>query len=305
MIRYHFGLQLKRLSRLFDENGLIPIFGFVGIPILLILLGQLIYMREDYGPYAIAGLSALFSMDMARLDLQFRRSLYGKWTATYIALLESLVLALPFLLLLLWHQNWPLAGALLGLCTLTPFTIGSISRKAIKTPFYKIPFEFIRGFRMYWPLYIFLFFILFQAISVHNFNLGAFVLGACSISSLFFYSYQEPPSYVIDDIRNENSFLFSKLRHAWFGNLILCSVITAILLFFFTDNWLLITGIIIAGQILLSAMVLAKYSAYPRDMQLPQIIMLGFIFWLPPTIVIVIPLLYRSAKKSLYQYSRT
>ena len=304
MIRYHFTLQLKRLSRLFRETGLLPILGFLGAPLLLIVVAEIIYMKEDYGPYAVALLGLLFSVDIARSELQFKRSVYGKTISTYISILESLILSLPFLLILIWHKHFLLSSLLLGLSTLAPLSITSISGTPIKTPFYKIPFEFARGFRIYWPLYILLSFILFQAIRVSNFNLGLFTLGACSLSSLFFYSYQEPIQYILNDSRKVNSFLASKLTHALIGNFILSIAFAGILTFFFIEKWHFIIGVFIIGQILLSTMVLAKYSAYPRALQLPQVILIGLAFWLPPAIIVVVPLLLRSAKRSLAQFSK-
>jgi hypothetical protein len=75
--------------------------------------------------------------------------------------------------------------------------------------------------------------------------------------------------------------------------------IMAILLYFYFQYALIIFACVLIGTLFLWAMILAKYGAYPYEMNLPEAVLLAICILLPPLLLAVIPFFYAKALKKM------
>jgi hypothetical protein len=215
-------------------------------------------------------------------------------------MLENLVVVLPFCFYLLYKSALLEALILLIVSIVILFFNQSFaSSKVIPTPFRKIPFEFIVGFRksiVFLPIVLI---VLYQAVKVGNFNLGIFSLALVFLMSLSFYSTPEQPYFVWIYNTSSKHFLFKKIYNGLVGVSIFAMPVLIVLLWFFPDQFFILIGVQIGGYTVLSTIVLAKYSAFPKEISLPQGILFALCVWFPPTVLIAIPLFYKQAIKRL------
>ncbi|MCB0664046.1 MAG: hypothetical protein KDC24_14970, partial [Saprospiraceae bacterium] len=60
-----------------------------------------------------------------------------------------------------------------------------------------------------------------------------------------------------------------------------------------------ILGLQALGYLYLGTLILGRYAGYPKEMGIPQALLLGFSVWFPPMLVIIIPIFYKQAVKRL------
>jgi len=202
------------------------------------------------------------------------------------SLIEIFLVSIPFHLVLLWHHKFLEAILLLVASIVIVFTPGFNHPFTVPTPFYKLPYEFPRGFRLYMLMFLVLLFILIQGIKVDNFNLALSTLVMASLICAFFYSWRESEYFIRINVRSSAQFLVMKLRIAFFGYFILTFPWLVVIGFYFNSSYMIISAAYILGYILILTIIFAKYSAYPRDLQLPQIMLIGLGISIPPLMLI-------------------
>lgn len=74
--------------------------------------------------------------------------------------------------------------------------------------------------------------------------------------------------------------------------------LTAILIAF-PSAWLTTLLVYMGGNVILSSMIVAKYSAFPHEMSIPQGIFYGLSLLFPPMLLITIWVFYSQSKKRL------
>ncbi|HQW12087.1 MAG TPA: hypothetical protein PLP06_08060 [Saprospiraceae bacterium] len=139
----------------------------------------------------------------------------------------------------------------------------------------------------------------FIAISVGNFNLGIFSLLLVFFITLTFYSKPEDLYFVWSFIDSPKGFLMKKIRTGLVYSTMLSTPILIILSIFFFSEIKILLIFQLLGYIYLITIILAKYSAYPNEMSLPQGILFSLSLMLPPALFITIPLFYYQSIKSL------
>ncbi|MEI6411908.1 MAG: ABC transporter permease, partial [Bacteroidota bacterium] len=97
-------------------------------------------------------------------------------------------------------------------------------------------------------------------------------------------------------------FLRKKIGTALLYSSILSIPLSIVLSVYFPENLNVLIGIQGLGYLFLATTVLAKYSAYPREMSVPQGLIFGLCLWFPPIIIVMIPLYYKQAIKRLNAY---
>jgi len=75
--------------------------------------------------------------------------------------------------------------------------------------------------------------------------------------------------------------------------------ISIMLLLNFSQNWAIILFTILFGFIYLAVIILAKYSAFPKEMSVPQAIIISISIFFTPLLLVIIPYLYKRAKQNL------
>jgi hypothetical protein len=150
-----------------------------------------------------------------------------------------------------------------------------------------------------------------MAVVVNNFNLGVFSLLAIFLMVLCYYLKPEDEFYVWSYSLTPAKFLLEKLKTAYLFTfylylpilLLLCITSLSSLrgsflpylrsnpplndLFF--GNIGLLFLVILMGYLYLTAIILAKYSAYTNEMEIKEALLLFICLIVPPVLLVVIP----------------
>lgn len=296
-LKYYFSLQYRRLLRWFDDFGLPPI---IGLPLALILFlgfSLLLLSKEDYIPW-IYGLCAIFyCTQWADTDHQiFLNRLFKKSEANKIRIVENLLITAPFIIALLIDQQYLVVALLIFLAMTTVVVPYSrIPQPSIPTPFRNRPFELSQGFRSYWPYHLIQYSIALIGLNVANQNLVLVMIGSIYISVFSYYKKPEHSKLIwIHDI-DSYQFIKLKITNAIIGSSLLVLPIGILSIIYFNNLLLPVLLIMLIGCILLSMIILAKYSAYPRSINIVQGILICICIVFPPLILFVLPLFYRKS----------
>lgn len=300
-MKYYFILQLRRIKRKFLAMGISPIWAYLLSFLGFIALSKFLFCSTSYADwiYVLLGISVVFKLgESNRNDLL--KSLYKKKDYYRIRVLENSIAVLPFSLYLLYE------GRYLMVLILSVFSIllAAINFRqqlnyTIPTPFRKHPFEFIIGFRKYFLFILLAFFLTYKAIEVSNFNLGLFSLAVLFFISMSFYMKPEKVYFVWIYSTSVKIFLRKKVVNALLCSSVLSMPVLIALSIFFSDEIVIIAGGQLLGYVFIISMVLAKYSAFPNEISLPQAILFGLSLWFPPMLLIIIPIFYVQSIKRL------
>jgi hypothetical protein len=217
-----------------------------------------------------------------------------------IRILENTILCLPFVLLLLYKSCF-LEASMLFLCSLllSLFTLQSAFHFTIPTPFSKNPFEFSTGFRRSFFLFPIAYALTFMAIKVDNFNLGLFSMLLIFLVAMSYYPTPENEFFVWVHADSPKSFLKKKMTVALSYVMLLASPILISLLIFYPMEFEKTLLLLLIGILLLLTIILAKYTAYPTEMNFPEVIKITLCLFFPPLFVVMIPYLYFKAGANL------
>ena len=130
-------------------------------------------------------------------------------------------------------------------------------------------------------------------------NLGIFALLLVFLVALTYYTKAEDAFFVWSYSSTPRQFLFGKLRTAtWQAGLLAAPVVVGLLVFF-SNEWGFILTFLIIGYGFLWTMVLAKYAAYPREMNVPEGILFTLAIYFPPLLLALMPFFYYKSVKRL------
>lgn len=300
-MKFYFILQYRRLERRIQELGVHPVVGYILIAILFPLASGYLFTKTEFAAwlYAFLALMILSTLgEVKRNDQLF--SIFTKRSYHQIRILENVVVALPFITYLVFRGYHFIATGL-GVVSILLAVLHFRIRLApvLPTPFRKFPFEFTAGFRRTFWLIGLAYFLLAKSLQVDNFNLGLFALALLFFNGMSFYTQPEDEYFVWIYNCNSKAFLHKKLLTAIICISMLTIPLLAGLLLAYPDRWWLILGIQVLGSVFLCTMILAKYSAYPREINLPQAFLFGLSLWFPPMLLVVIPLFYNRSRKQL------
>ncbi len=298
---YFIALQGKRFKRNLAELG-IPIWLVVVMaPPLFFALSKYLFVKTSYAATIYVFIAATLLMQLgATSRIDHLRQIFAKTTFRRLRWLENGLLSLPFVCYLLYESKFSLAGALIGLAILYPFVNARIKiHVVLPTPFRRFPFEFIVGFRRSVLLLALTYYILIKAVQVDNANLGLVALGLTILIGISYYFKPEHPYFVWIYRLSCRDFLIHKVRTSLLCVSILTLPMLVVLAIAFPQQLLIIVIIQSVGFVLLATAVLAKYSAFPREMSLPQALLFALSLWFPPVLLLVVPIFYRQAVKRL------
>jgi len=300
-MKYYFVLQVKRIKRKFLEIGIQPIWAYLLLAIAFVFLSKGFFAVVDYAGYLypLLGLFAIANFSAINRN-ELINSIYQQKDYYLIRVIENLLLALPFSIYLVYEQQfWMILGLISAAILLAFINFRQQLSFTMPTPFKKMPFEFIIGFRKSLLFILLAYFILFKGIQVDNFNLSLAALIFIFLIAMSFYTKPEHPYFVWIYHLKVNAFLQKKISIAIVCVSLLALPALAILLFFYSEKYLIIGVFLLLAYILLATIIFAKYSAFPREMNLPQAILFALSVSFPPILLIVIPIFYTQAKKRL------
>lgn len=312
--RHYFAWQLKLFSRSIRHFGLPPAVGYGLLAVVVVALPMWLLPTKPYLSWLYAAVG-LFAMNPIRSDGrdEFLKTCYSKRDFILLRTIENVLLTLPFNLVLLIHSEFLLASGL----TLVAMLLGVTAfwnRKrpnlpALPTPFSKRPFEFALGFRVGFPLLLFLYYVVAMAVVHDNFNLGIVTLYAIFIVCLCFYPQMEPDYYVWIHKASPKRFLFQKVSTAFlYASTLIVLPVVALSIVFPKFIGVLLWAVL-AGFMNLAIVILLKYTEFPQPFHIGDglliaaclvcpIIPIPFIFLPVPVIFI----LYDKAQKNLRNY---
>lgn len=300
----YFNLQYKMLNRHISNFGLHPFWGYLLSFIIFIGFSLYLFYRTAFAPfiYIFIALGFVYRLsEKSRND--FISQCFNERSYYKIRIVENLFCVMPFIIILLVHLQFLSVLLLVVLSTLLAFrTFSQQLNISIPTPFYKKPFEFIVGFRSSWFLLPLIYFVTIMAVIVKNLNLGIFTLFAVFVLSFSFYLKPEDSYFVWIFKQNPKGFLWNKIKTAALHSTYISLPITVILCIVFKAESYYIAGFHIAGYLLLSLIILTKYSVYPQQINIPQLIIFVSCVGFPPLLLIVIPYLYIQSVKHLKAY---
>lgn len=300
----YFQLQFKLLNRRFKELGFEPWFAYLLILLTLLTAMHQSFERYSFAPYVFVALCMLLQLNLGNQKrIDFLKTIFTTRKFRRIRILENALLALPFMIEYIVYQKW-IALAILGLTTilLALINVKISQQKTLPTPFSKHPFEFSVGFRSAFLLLIACYILMGIGLYVDNFNLGMFSILALFVVCMGFYTQPEEEFYVWIHHHSTSTFLFSKVKTALLNVSLLSAPLVLILLGFYPMNGGYIALFVLITFVFMITVVLAKYAAYPNEIQLIQVFFLGISIPAPFLLLLVIPLFYNQATNRLKSY---
>ncbi|MBI3232883.1 MAG: ABC transporter permease [Bacteroidetes bacterium] len=300
-IKPYFSLQLTMLNRQLAGFGLNPLLSFFVLLLAFYGLSIYVYTQNEFANYLyiiFATSIVLKYSESSRND--FLKFTYSKKDYRIIRILENIITTIPFILFLCYKTDYLSVFILLMTSMILSFTnTNKINFTKLPTPFYKKPFEFTVGFRKHILLFLFAYLITSASIYYQNFNLGLFSLLLTFLVCIAFYSEPENEYYVWVHQSKAREFLIDKIKIAIVYSTLISLPITLALLLFFQSNIAIVLGVQALGYCYLSTAVLAKYTAYPSKISLPQGILFALSFTMPPLLLVLIPYFYIQSKNRL------
>lgn len=300
----YFRLQFKLLNRRFKDLGFEPWLAYVLLLLTIVVVVHQSFERFSFAPYVFVALCMLLQVNLGNQKrIDFLKTTFTKQKFRGIRLMENASLALPFMIEFIVYQKW-IALTILGFVTillaLVPIKISQ--QKTLPTPFSKQPFEFSVGFRSAFLLLVGCYILMGIGLYVDNFNLGMFSILALFVVCMGFYTQPEDEFYVWIHHHTTSMFLFSKVKTAIINVSLLSAPLVLILLGCYPVNASYIALFVLILLVFMIAVVLAKYAAYPNEIQLVQVFFLGISILAPFLLLLFIPLFYSQATNRLKMY---
>lgn len=300
-MKYYFQLQFRMINRKMTDFGINPAIGYTLILLAFIGFSLVLFQKIDFAGYiySLAGIGLLPVLS-ERGRNRFLELCYPEVEYHKIRLIENLLVILPFFIFLIIMKAFIPALILMIFGAGFAFIrTGTVSGFSIPTPFGKKPFEFPTGFRSSFMMIFLALFLAVMSVSSGNFNLGIASLILVFLVCMSYYLNPENEFYVWIFNLSPGKFLLAKIRTALIFSTILTFPVLALIAGFFPGEILIIAAFQFLGYIYLLTMILAKYSSYPHQVNLPQFIILAISIWMPPILIVIIPFFYRQSIRRL------
>jgi hypothetical protein len=294
-------LQFKMLNRKMIDFGLPILIGYTFLPLIFILGSNYLFTKTAFANYLFGLLAVLVVSKLSEPNRNnFLKSIFSKKKYRILRILENIIYCMPFTLFLIYKKQF-IFSLLLNLAVIITalFNFGTTLNITIPTPFSKKPFEFTVGFRKTFYMFPIAYFLTYISISVGNFNLGVFSILFMALICFSYYSEIENEYFIWNFKQSSKEFLLDKTKTCltYFTLLTVPSIVSLSISFYNEIAVLMILFILCYAYLL--TIILAKYSAFPNNMHLPQGILILMSFAFPPILFVVIPLFYSQSIKKL------
>jgi hypothetical protein len=300
-MKEYFLLQFKMLNRKMIDFGLPLLIGYALLLFVFVLLSNYLFGKTEFAVYAYGLIAFSFVSILSeprRND--FLKSVYNKYNYKKLRILENILYCLPFTLFLIYKKQFIFSIIInFFVVLITLFNFSTNLNITIPTPFSKKPFEFTVGFRKTFYVFPIAYFLTYISVSVGNFNLGVFSMLLVGLVCMFYYSKPENECYVWNFNLSSKEFLIKKTKSCVINFTLLSLPILVTLSSFFLNEVGLLILIYLMCVAYLIVMIVAKYSAYPNDVNISQGVLITLCFMFPPMLIVVIPLFYSQSIKKL------
>lgn len=294
-------LQFKIINRKMIDFGIPLLIGYTLIPFIFIFLSKSLFERAEYANYVYVFFALSFVSKLSETKRNdFLNSIFNKGEYKILRILENIIYCFPFTVFLMYQKQF-LFSLILNLCALliVMFNFGSNLNVTVPTPFGKKPFEFSVGFRNTFYVFPIAYFLTYISISIGNFNLGVFSMLVIGFTCFSYYSKVENEYFVWNYNLSPKEFLVEKVKTCLtFFILLNLPIIIALSVSFFKEIDILIVFLLLCNLYLI-AIIFAKYSSFPNEMNMSQGILIVSSMLFPPIILIFIPLFYFQSIKKL------
>lgn len=295
-LQAYFKLQYTLIKRHLTDFGVNPLLGLFIIAAGFTGISFYLFSKTEYAVY----LYILLALSLVCKLSDTTRNEFSKGDYTVIRILENVFLIIPFIIFMAFEKElYPIMAVIACSVLLAFIQFNRSSSFTIPTPFSKKPFEFTEGFRKWFLMFLFLYFITVMSVVYQNFNLGIFSLLAVFFICLSFYSEPEKDFFVWIHNQKAAAFLAEKIKTAIIFSTLLCLPVFLALLIFFPAHTLVIIAFQLLGYCYLVAVIFAKYAAYPGIINLPEGILLSAGIIAPPLLAAIIPYFYARSVRTL------
>jgi hypothetical protein len=270
------------------------LFVFVG-------LSMFLFYRTTFAPYIYVLVSFYFTSKLSEIKRNdFLKICFGNERYKKVRILENLIIALPFVVFLVYKQQiYPIILLMAVTVLMALLNFKTTYKMTIPTPFYKKTFEFTVGFRNTFFLYFIAYGLTVIAVMVDNFNLGFFSLMLIFLTVLSYYLKPENEFFVWSYSHTPAAFLVEKIKTAFLFSFYLCIPILLMLSIFYFEYIGVLFLFILLGYLYLTTLILVKYAAYPNEMTLVQAIIISITLAFPPMLIVAIPFFARQSVNKL------
>lgn len=289
------------LNRRFKDAGFEPALAYLVLTATFIALSLFLFHKTEFAQYFYLFVALTFTAKLSETKRsEFLKMVYKKPDYRKIRIVENLIVALPFLIFLLYQQHVVSALILAVFSILLALTnFKTALNITVPTPFYKKPFEFTVGFRNTFYLFPLTYLLAGISVSVHNFNLGIFSMLLVFMIALTYYSKPEHEHFVWIYKRTAQQFLFEKIKTAlWYSSLLVAPIVLILGIGFYQNTTLLLL-FLLAGYGFIIGIIVAKYAAYPNEMGLAQGIPIAISLSFPPLLLLIIPFFFSQSINKL------
>ena len=303
-MKEYFLLQVKRTDRIFREIGINPWIGLLLSILIFALLCELLFYKTSLAKYLLmlTALSALFGL-AEKQRTEFLQAVFGDAQYHGIRMVENLIFALPFIVVLIMKTCFVEAVVLsVSAIALVFFTQRYGFNFTLPTPFSHRPFEYSIGFRKTFLFFPIAYALTVIALVVDNMNLGIFSKMLVFLVALTYSSTPEHEYYVWIHSRTPKSFLKFKCLYAMKNASLLAAPILLALSCFYPTQIFIFVALFLIGNLYVLTIVIMKYSAYPHEMNLPEGIVLTCSIFFPPILLLILPFYISKANRKLSPY---
>lgn len=303
-MRYYYRLQFQLLNRHISDFGLHPLAGWLISISAFAAFSHYLFLKTGYASYiyVLIALSFVFRLSDTRRN-DFLQFVFPKKKYLSMRVTENCMIILPFLMFMVIQKAFlPCLALFVSSVILAfPHFRGQV-RFTVPTPFYRKPFEFILGFRQSFFVLVFAIFLVVTAVVSDNFNLGVFSLLLIFMLSMSYYFNPENEYFVWIHNLAPREFLIEKIKISLLHSTLLSLPITLFLCFFFFEDIYVVLGLQLISYIYLGTMILAKYSRFPGQINLPETVAMALSLWFPPILLAIMPYFYTRSVKRLKQF---
>ena len=296
----YFYLQFIMINRKLRELGIHPILGYVLGVIAFVIVSIYIFQKTEFAKYLVllSCFTLLFKFSEKNRN-DFLLSIFGQRRKRIIRVIENFIVSIPFIVILVAQEAYSAAALLLALsCLIAVFSFQADFSFTIPTPFSKTPYEFSTGFRKTLLVFPIAYTLTVVAINVDNLNLGIFSMLLLMITSMGYFVSPENEYFVWIYAETPASFLVKKVWIATKNLFIITIPIILIISIFYPHEIHVLFLFFFLGFLFLWTVILAKYSAYPAEIQLPEGAVMAFCVYFPPLLLVVMPFFWY---KSIYK----
>ena len=263
-------------NRKFRDAGFTPVVAYLLIASLFLAISFLLFKKIGNAQYIYLFLSLPFFSRLSNRERNdFLRINFLEHYYRRIRLVENLLLALPFALFLCWERCFLLIIPLIIISLIfSMIRMKNVLSFTMPTPFSKYPFEFSMGFRNTFFLFPIPYYFTAMAVLHDNFNLGAVALIFIFLIVCSYYFKTDNSFYVWIFSLSPKNFLRHKIKKAILYTFLLCvPVLLTLIIFYWQDAWILLIGFLL-GCLLLMMIIYAKYSAFPDDIGITEMMLI-------------------------------